>query len=161
MINTIIKPDTVYVLNKNEGVIAVFNKNDEDTLIDPRIEETQNKEAIFTFQVPTSSEKWNSTYNPENLYLVEGKMFSTSFKDSINTILDENGQEIVTITAYERQKLLEREYVKVYNSTTGFEEVDDMGKPVEGGKIYIDEFMVIVLSGGDKELLNSGHLVPT
>lgn len=161
MINTIIKPDTIYVLNKNEGVIAVFNKNDEDTLIDPRIEETQNKEAIFTFQVPTSSEKWNSTYNPENLYLVEGKMFSTSFKDSINTILDENGQEIVTITAYERQKLLEREYVKVYNSTTGFEEVDDMGKPVEGGKIYIDEFMVIVLSGGDKELLNNGHLVPT
>lgn len=161
MIDTVIKVDTVYVLNKNEGVLTVFNKNDEDTLIDPQIEETQNQEAIFTFQVPSSSEKWTSTYNPENLYLVDGKMFSASFSDSIDTVLDEEGKEIITVVAYERQKLLEREYVQVYNSTTGFEEVDDMGEPVEGGKIYIDEFMVIVLSGGDKELLNGGHLVPT
>lgn len=142
-----IKADTVYVLNKNESIIAVFNKDDEDTLINPEIQEVQNSEAILTFQVPTASEKWTSTYNPENLYLVEGKMFSANFSDSIDTVLDEDGTELVTVVAYERQKLLSREYVRAWNSETGFEN--------------IDEFMVVILSGGDLDLKNNDHIVPT
>lgn len=126
----ILSPNTVYVLNKNEGIIAVFNKDDEDTLIDPLIKEVQNSEAIFTFQVPASSEKWKSTYNPENLYLVDEKVFSANFSDSISRERTEDNEDIITVTAYERQKLLSREYVRAWNSTTGFEELDDEGKPV-------------------------------
>lgn len=159
MASNIINPENVYILNKNEGVLAVFSKDDEDTLIDPEIKEVQNQETIFTFQIPTSSEKWNKTYNPENLYLADGKVFSANFDDSITIIYDEDDTELITVKAYERQKLLEREFAKIYNSTTGYEEVDDTGNPVEGGKIYIDEFMIIILSGGNKPLINGNNIV--
>lgn len=162
MKNHIIKPESIYVLNKNEGVLAVFSKDDEDdVLIDPEITEIQNKEAELTFQIPTSSKKWNDIYNPENLYLVDGKIFSANFEDGIKILYDEDDTELITVKAYERQKLLEREFAKIYNSTTGYEEVDSEGKPVEGGKIYIDEFMVIILSGGNKPLINGKNIVPT
>ena len=150
----ILNPKSIYVLNKKGGVLAVFNKDDEDTLIDPEVQEIQNQEARLTFQVPASSKKWTSTYNPENLYLTQHMLFSANFSDCVKTELNERGEELVTVQAYEAQKLLEREYVRVYNSTTGFEEVDELGKPIENGELYIDEFMVIVLSNGDKELLN-------
>lgn len=152
--NEILDPKSIYVLNKKGGVLAVFNKDDEDTLIDPEIQEIQNQEARLTFQVPASSKKWTSTYNPENLYLTQHMLFSANFSDCVKTVLNERGEELVSVQAYEAQKLLEREYVRVYNSTTGFEEVDDLGKPIKDGELYIDEFMVIVLSNGDKELLN-------
>ena len=127
MKNQIIYPEKVYVLNKNEGVLAVFSKDDEDdVLIDPEITEIQNKEAELTFQIPTSSKKWNDVYNPENLYLVDGKVFSANFEDSIKVLYDEDDTELITLKAYERQKLLEREFAKIYNSTTGYEEVDDV-----------------------------------
>lgn len=150
----ILNPKSIYVLNKKGGVLAVFNKDDEDTLIDPEVQEIQNQEARLTFQVPASSKKWTSTYNPENLYLTQHMLLSANFSDCVKTELNERGEELVTVQAYEAQKLLEREYVRVYNSTTGFEEVDELGKPIENGELYIDEFMVIVLSNGDKELLN-------
>ena len=142
-----LKKDTVYVLNKNEGIIAVFNKDDEDTLIDPIVEETQNLEAKFTFQVPASSEKWKSTYNPENLYLVDGKIFSANFSECVERERNSNNEDIITVTAYEREKLLEREYVRAWNSTTGFES--------------IDEFMVVILSNGLLDLYNNGNIVNT
>lgn len=162
MKNQIIYPEKVYVLNKNEGVLAVFSKDDEkDVLIDPEITEIQNQEATLTFQIPTSSKKWNDVYNPENLYLVDGKVFSANFEDSIKVLYDEDDTELITVKAYERQKLLEREFAKIYNSTTGYEEVDDAGNPVEGGKIYIDELMIIILSNGNKPLMNGDNIVPT
>lgn len=142
-----LKRDTLYVLNKNEGIIAVFNKDDEDTLIDPIIEEVQNAETKLTFQVPASSEKWKSTYNPENLYLVDGKIFSANFSDCIERERADSNEDIITVIAYERQKLLEREYVRAWNSTTGFE--------------AIDEFMVVVLSNGNLDLYNNDLVVPT
>ena len=111
------RADVIYVLNKNEGIVAVFDKNDKDTLIDPLIKEVQNQEAELLFQVPATSEKWKSTYNPENLYLVDNKIFSANFADSYERDRDENGQDIISIRAYERQKLLEREFAKIYNST--------------------------------------------
>lgn len=159
--NNILDEKTIYVLNKNEGIVAVFNKTDKDTLIDPQIEEVQNSEAKLKFQVPASSKKWKETYNPENLYLVENKIFSANFTDSISRERTENDEDIISITAYEIQKLLSREFVKTYNSTTGFEEVDDAGNPVKGGQIYIDEFMVILLSGGNKDLINGDKVITT
>ena len=142
-----LKRKIVYVLNKNEGIIAVFNKDDKDTLIDPIIDEVQNAEAKLTFQVPASSEKWKNTYNPENLYLVDGKIFSANFSDCIERERTNNNEDIITVIAYERQKLLEREYVRAWNSTTGFE--------------AIDEFMVVVLSNGNLDLFNDNNIVPT
>ena len=142
-----LKRKIVYVLNKNEGIIAVFNKDDKDTLIDPIIDEVQNAEAKLTFQVPASSEKWKNTYNPENLYLVDGKIFSANFSDCIERERTNNNEDIITVIAYERQKLLEREYVRAWNSTTGFES--------------IDEFMVVVLSNGNLDLYNNDLIVPT
>lgn len=142
-----LKKDCVYVLNKNEGIIAVFSKDDEDTIIDPIIEEVQNGEAKLTFQVPATSEKWKNTYNPENLYLVDRKIFSANFSDCIEREREDNGTDLITVVAYERQKLLERQYVRAWNSTTGFE--------------TIDEFMVVIVSGGDLDLYNDGVVVQT
>ena len=118
-----LKKNTVYVLNKNEGIIAVFNKDDEDTIIDPIINETQNSEAKLTFQVPAKSKKWKETYNPENLYLVDNKIFSANFSDCIERERNDENEDLITVIAYERQKLLEREYVRAWNSTTGFESI--------------------------------------
>lgn len=151
---------TVYVFkevfdkNNNKYVnvaLGVFNKEDEDTLIDPQITETQNKEAELTFQVNARSEKWNNIYDPENLYLVDGKVFSANFSDCINRNRDSNDEDIITIVAYERQKLLTRDYVKIWNTETGFTD--------EEGNVYIDDFMVMIVSGGDKPLKNNGNLV--
>lgn len=150
-----LKKDTVYVLTKDfivnnndlNGIVAVFNKDDEDTIIDPVIDEIQNSETTLTFQVPASSEKWKSTYNPENLYLADGKIFSANFTDSIERERNEDGEDIITIIAYERQKLLEREYVRAWNSTTGFDNIDD--------------FMVVIVSGGNLPLVNNGNNVTT
>ena len=142
-----LKKDTLYILNKKEGIISVFNKDDEDTLIDPIIEETQNSEAKLTFQVSAKSEKWKSTYNPENLYLIDNKIFSANFSDCIERERDDEDKDIITVIAYERQKLLEREYVRAWNSTTGFENIDD--------------FMVIILSNGNLPLKNNDVIVPT
>lgn len=137
-----LKDGTIYVLNKNEGIIAVFNKDDEDTLIDPIVDDIQNAESVLTFQVSATSQKWMDTYNPENLYLVNGKVYSANFTDSIERDRNDRDEDIITVKAYERQKLLEREYVRAWNSTTGFEN--------------IDEFMVVILSGGNLELQNNG-----
>lgn len=142
-----LKKDTVYVLNKNEGILAVFDKEDEDTLIDPRIEEVQNAEAKLIFQVPATSEKWKSTYNPENLYLVNDKVFSANFTDSIERERTDENEDLITVVAYERQMLLQREYVRAWNSETGFDNIDD--------------FMVVILSGGDLPLKNNGTTVTT
>ena len=150
-----LKKDTVYVLTKDfiinnndlNGILTVFSKEDEDTIIDPIIDEVQNGETTLTFQVPASSEKWQSTYDPENLYLADGKVFSANFTDSIERERNSDGEDIITVIAYERQKLLEREFVRAWNSTTGFENIDD--------------FMVVIVSGGDLPLVNNGNAVTT
>ena len=43
--------NVVYVLDKKEQLIAVFNKEDKDTLINPRIVEIQNAEATLTDEI--------------------------------------------------------------------------------------------------------------
>lgn len=137
--------DVVYVFDKNETLIAVFKKDDENTLIDPTIHETQNAESTFTFSISQKNPKWEQIKNPENLYLANGKMFSANFEGCFTETISEDNLDLVTITAYERQKLLERKYVRAWNSTTGFDS--------------IDTFMVVILSKGDLGLQNNGENV--
>lgn len=136
----------VYVLNKNEQLLAVFNKDDEDqTLINPRIEKKQNSEAIFTFTIDTKNPKWKEINNPENLYLVDGMMFSTNFDGSFKENITENDEQTVEVTAYERQQLLSRKFVRAWNSETNLEK--------------IDTFMVVILSNGNLDLKNNDTIV--
>lgn len=138
----------VYVLDKNEQLLAVFNKDDEDqTLINPRIEKKQNSEAIFTFTIDTKNPKWKEINNPENLYLVDGMMFSTNFDGSFKENITENDEQTVEVTAYERQQLLSRKFVRAWNSETNLEK--------------IDTFMVVILSNGNLDLKNNDTIVPT
>ena len=144
------KDEQIYVLNKKEESIAVFNVDDEYPIFNPRITETQNAEAVFTFSISPNNPKWLEINNPENLYQVGDKVFSTNFEGCFQENISENNEDYITVTAYERQKLLSRRYVKAWNSETGFD--------------AIDTFMVVVLSNGDLPLknndlyVNSNHL---
>lgn len=143
----------IYVLNKNEELITVFNVNDENTIFNPRIKETQNAEAVFTFSISPNNPKWKEISNPENLYVVDGKVFSTNFEGCFQEFVSESNEDYIAVTAYERQKLLSRKYVRAWNSEEGFDK--------------IDTFMVVVLSGGKLPLknndlyVNSNHLPGT
>ena len=140
-----IEPEVVYVLDKNENHIAEFKKDDRDTIINPRIKKTQNAESTLTFSISINNPKWEQIKNPENLYIVEDMVFSTNFDGSFNETISDNGEELVTVTAYERQQLLSRKYVRVWNSTTGFD--------------IADTFMVVILSNGNLPLRNNGKEV--
>ena len=140
-----IEPEVVYVLDKNENHIAEFKKDDRDTIINPRIKKTQNAESTLTFSISINNPKWEQIKNPENLYIVEDMVFSTNFDGSFNETISDNGEELVTVTAYERQQLLSRKYVRVWNSTTGFD--------------IVDTFMVVILSNGNLPLRNNGKEV--
>lgn len=139
------KPEVIYVLDKNEVPIAVFKKDDENTIFNPRIKETQNAEAVFTFSIALNNPKWKQINNPENLYVVDGKVFSTNFEGAFVETINEANEDIISVTAYERQKLLSRKFVRAWNSTTGFD--------------IVDTFMVVILSNGDLELANNGENV--
>lgn len=142
-----IEPDKVYVLNKNEVLIAVFDKDDEEPIINPQIEKTQNAESVFTFNISANNSKWEQIKDPENLYVVDGKIYSTNFEGCFTEVLSENNDDLIQVIAYERQKLLSRKFVRAWNSETGFDS--------------IDTFMVVVLSNGDLPLKNNGNLVTT
>lgn len=142
-----IEPDKVYVLNSNEVLIAVFDKDDAEPIINPQIEKTQNAESVFTFSISAKNPKWEQIKNPENLYVVDGKIYSTNFEGCFTEIVSESDEDLIQVTAYERQKLLSRKFVRAWNSETGFE--------------AIDTFMVVVLSNGDLPLKNNGSVVPT
>lgn len=139
--------DKIYVLNKDEYLLAVFDKDDEDTLIDPKIEKKQNSESVFTFTIDLKNPKWEQISNPENLYLVDGMVFSTNFDGSFKENLTENDERTMEVTAYERQQLLSRKYVRAWNSDTKLER--------------IDTFMVVIVSNGNLDLRNNGVVIPT
>lgn len=147
------KDEQIYVLNKKEELIAVFNVDDEYPIFNPRIKETQNAEAVFTFSISPNNPKWKEINNPENLYVADGKVFSTNFEGCFQEFVSESNEDYIAVTAYERQKLLSRKYVRAWNSEDGFD--------------AIDIFMVVVLSGGKLPLknndlyVNSSHLPGT
>lgn len=140
-----IEPDVIYVLDKNETLLAMFKKDDKNTIINPKINKTQNSETTFTFSIAINNPKWEQIKNPENLYIVNDMMFSTNFEGSFEEIISDNGEEYINVIAYESQKLLSRKFVRAWNSTTGFD--------------VVDTFMVVVLSNGDLPLKNNGQLV--
>ena len=137
----------IYVLNKNEELITVFNVDDEETIFNPRIRETQNAEAVFTFSISPNNPKWKEINNPENLYVADGKVFSTNFEGCFQEFISDSNEDYIAVTAYERQKLLSRKYVRAWNSETGFEK--------------IDTFMVVILSGGELDLRNNDTYITT
>lgn len=137
--------ETIYVLTKDEVLIAVFNKDDENPIINPRINKTQNAETTFTFSIALDNPKWEQIKNPENLYVADGKVFSTNFEGSVTEVISESNENLISVTAYERQKLLSRKFVRAWNSETGF--------------AAIDTFMVVVLSNGNLALKNNGEYV--
>lgn len=140
-----IEPDVIYVLDKNETLLAMFKKDDKNTIINPKINKTQNSKTTFKFSIAINNPKWEQIKNPENLYIVNDMMFSTNFEGSFEEIISDNGEEYINVIAYERQKLLSRKFVRAWNSTTGFD--------------VMDTFMVVVLSNGDLPLKNNGQLV--
>jgi len=135
----------IYVLDKDEVLLAIFSEDEEQPIINPRVQETQNSEAIFTFSITIDNPKWAIVSNPENLYYVKDKVFSPNFEGSYTETISENDEKLISVKAYERQKLLERKYVKAWNSEDGFDK--------------IDTFMVVVLSNGNLDLKNNGELV--
>lgn len=137
--------ETIYVLTKDEVLIAVFNKDDENPIINPRIKKTQNAEATLTFSIAIDNPKWEQIKNPENLYVADGKVFSTNFEGCVTETITDSNENLISVTAYERQKLLTRKYVRAWNSETGF--------------ASIDTFMVVVLSNGNLALKNNGEYV--
>ena len=139
------KDDDIYVLDKNENLIAVFDKDDEDTIINPQVHDLQNSESTFSFSLSLKSQKWQQINNAENLYYTDNKVFSTNFDECFTSDVNENNEDLVSVIAYERQKLLERRYVRAWNSEDGFENVDT--------------FMCVILSKGNLELKNNGELV--
>lgn len=141
----IIDPEVVYVFDKNETLITIFKKDDKDTLINPRVHKTQNAETTFSFSISQKNPKWEMIKNPENLYLVEDKMYSTNFEGCFTETINENNEDLVSVIAYERQKLLSRKFVRAWNSTTGFDS--------------IDTFMVVILANGAIGLKNNGKEV--
>lgn len=138
----VVDPEVVYVFDKNETLITIFQKDDKDTLINPRIHKTQNAETTFSFSISQKNPKWELIKNPENLYLVEDKVYSTNFEGCFTETISDSNEDLVSVIAYERQKLLTRKYVRAWNSTTGFDS--------------IDTFMVVILSNGDLGLKNDG-----
>lgn len=135
--------EKVEVLDENDNLIALFTKDDENDLnrmIDPTVNLLQNGDCTFTFQIALASEKWEQIKSVENFYKINGRVFSPKFDGSYTKTVSSDNQTLMSVTCYERQKLLERQYVRAWNSTTGFEKIDD--------------FMVVILSGGNEPLKN-------
>ena len=92
--------DTIYVLNKYEQVICVFNKYDtENRIVNPRVQNKQNSESIFTFQIALNNPKWAQIKDPENLYKVNGQVYSANFDGCFTEIRNENNEDLVNVTA--------------------------------------------------------------
>ena len=126
------KDSQIYVLNKNEELITVFNVDDKNPIFNPRVRKVQNAESVFTFSISPNNPKWQEINNPENLYVVDNKVYSTNFEGCFQEMISDTNEDYVLVTAYERQKLLSRRYVRAWNSKTGFD--------------AIDTFMVVILS---------------
>lgn len=137
--------EKVEVLDRYENVIAVFKKDDvddSDKMINPMVNLLQNGDCTFSFQISIYSQKWKEIQSVENFYRVNGKVFSPKFDGAYLEDLSSTNQNLITVNCYERQNLLQREYVRAWNSETGFANIDD--------------FMVVIVSGGDLPLKNNG-----
>ena len=138
----------VEVINKFGQTLAIFTSEDEETIdrmIDPVVTLTQNSDNVFSFSISEKSQKWEDIKSIENLYVVDGHVYSPLFEDSYTHIVTEDGQSLIQVRAYERQKMLEKTYVTAWNSETGF--------------IEIDTFMVVILSKGNESLKNDDAIV--
>ena len=147
--------NNIEVRNRNYEPIALFSKSDiqGDTfsqinaMIDPEISITQNGDSTLTFKINANSDKWQDIKDVNNLYYAGGRVFSPLYGDSYIRTIGENSEQLMTVTAKEIWNELDKMYVRAWNSTTGFAAIDD--------------FMVVILSGGVEPLQNDGHFVVT
>jgi len=126
-------PDKQIIVKNNNSIIAYLTK--EDLVYDGWIEERQNKECRLTLSFSSLSSKIFTIKDCNNELYIDGKVFSLLNSDAISIERTEDNKLITSVTAIERwQAELETDYHQVYNSTTGFD--------------HIDEHMVIIVSGG-------------
>lgn len=130
----------ILVLNKYGQKIATLTKR--DNIISCEISNAQNNESTLSITISKEHEKYRLITQAENFFIADGKEYVLIKPDeSLTETRTENGGIIVEIIAVESYYLLKRKYVTSFNSTTNFD--------------HIDNFMVVVLSGGNSPLVTN------
>lgn len=117
----------IKVYNKNGDYLAYFDSeppsnpyNRINMMINPNVSVESNGASTFTFQISVYSRKWMDIFDPENKYIVDGREYVCLNEDGIQ--IDD---DLVSVTAYESWKLLEKKYVQAYNVPKEEEFIDD------------------------------------
>lgn len=117
----------IKVYNKNGDYLAYFDSeppsnpyNRINMMINPNVSVESNGASTFTFQISVYSRKWMDIFDPENKYIVDGREYICLNEDGIQ--IDD---DLVSVTAYESWKLLEKKYVQAYNVPKEEEFIDD------------------------------------
>lgn len=152
----------------NSSPIAIFSKDDQDDflndnkmisnkMIDPTVSLIQNGSSTFTFMIDSRCDKWQYIKDLTSIYEVNGRLYTPINENSYAYTRTERNEIYVTVTAVELWYTLSTKYVQAYNSTTGFETIkkDDEGNIISRTE-NIDEFMVVLVPGGDKPLKING-----
>lgn len=135
--------DEKYLLVTNKDGSIICKLRERDGIFDCKLTEKQNDNSILTFNMLTSSEKYPILVDPENLIIAGGRVFSAIYDgNSLTEKKDSGNKNTAAFSFVERQCLLDKVRVTVYNSTTTYD--------------HIDEGMVVVLSGGIAPLTVNG-----
>lgn len=117
----------IKVYNKHGDYLAYFDSeppsnpdNRINMMINPNVSIESNGSSVFTFQISVFSRKWMDIFHPENKYIVDGREYVCLNEDGIQ--IDD---DLVSVTAYESWKLLEKKYVQAYNVPKEEEFIDD------------------------------------
>lgn len=117
----------IKVYNKHGDYLAYFDSeppsnpdNRINMMINPNVSVESNGASTFTFQISVYSRKWMDIFDPENKYIVDGREYICLNEDGIQ--IDD---DLVSVTAYESWKLLEKKYVQAYNVPKEEEFIDD------------------------------------
>lgn len=116
----------IIVYDKNGKIVSYFqppvNGDDlnENQMISPTVNNTQNGESSFTFSMMEHSQKWKDIQDVENVYLVNGKKYKALSENSFSYAND-----MVTAILNETWYELKKKYVQAYNHDTSIEPVDE------------------------------------
>lgn len=117
----------IKVYNKHGDYLAYFDSeppsnpdNRINMMINPNVSVESNGASTFTFQISVYSRKWMDIFDPENKYIVDGREYICLNEDGIQI-----DNDLVSVTAYESWKLLEKKYVQAYNVPKEEEFIDD------------------------------------
>lgn len=118
----------VVVYNKKMEKIAIFSNNtsantDEarkNLMVNPTPRIVSNGESVLTFEMLSSSSKWNDIKDPENIYECNGRHYT-----ALNTNSVVYSGEIVSVTLVETWYLLKKVFVQAHNVDTKIESIDE------------------------------------